>query len=143
MGETNDLWAMRGEINSIVPYAAPTSKWIEQVFTPRLDTYLFNNNLKNWVAGENDCVKFTVHGISEAYTAYRQEIWREPQTTLAVGSFDYFPNPIFSDEGHEIMFFIVDDNDGQGYKLKFYEPQRRRFVNLDFFQRMSAYRWRM
>lgn len=132
---------MRGQVTSVVPYAAPTSKWVEKIFSPRFDKYLFDNNLRGYIVGQNDCVKFTTHGISEAYTAYARESGHELDTTLAVGAFDYFPNAIDSNEGHEIMFFII--NDGKGFELKFYEPQSRRFVYLDFFQLMSAYRWRM
>lgn len=138
---TNQLLsASQWEITSVTPYAVPTSKWVQDFVTPRLINYYFDNGLRRWIAGENDCVKFSTHAISEAYTVYSNEKNRLRLTTLAVGCFDYFSD---SAKGHEIIFFIVNDNDGKGFKLRFYEPQQRSFINLSSDELLSCYHWRI
>jgi hypothetical protein len=136
---TNNLWSAAGETTSS-SFAVPTSQWIRRTVSPRLDRYLFNNHSRVWVYGENDCVAFSVHGVSEAYTAYHNEPKRIEDTCLAVGTFDYDPHANLTNS-HEIMFFII--NDGNGFELKFYEPQRRDFVKLSTNELFSAYHWRM
>jgi hypothetical protein len=139
----HQVWSFLVDMNGLTPhgsriasfeYAAPSTNWVNRVFTPALKDYLFKNDLNQYVIRENDCVRFSVHAQSVAYTVYRHDHDRLPRRALPVGIFDY--RPAFFGDGHEIIFFITSD--GGRFNLTFYEPQRQKIVDLNIFDICSC-----
>jgi hypothetical protein len=118
-------------------YAVPTTKWVNDVFTPRLYDYLRANGELTYQLELNDCVKYSAHGVSVAYSAYAADPGHDAGLTLAVGRFTYVPGA----KAHVLLFFIV--NDGGGNRMLFYEPQTRQEVELSWEDKLSCYNWQM
>lgn len=121
-------------VMSSVTYAVPDVRWIERTYTPFFYAYLFDNDLRTPTDLDNDCVKFTAHGLSSAYNLYHRTSNRPEKTALAVGSFENW-------QGfgvHSFLFFIAMDNGKM--VIVFYEPQTQRIIPVD---PQDCYAWSM
>lgn len=134
---TNQIYSANCRVISST-YAAPSTNWVNKVFTPAYKKFLFDNHLKTFVTRENDCVRFSIHAQSLAYRLYAHDKNKLPKQALPVGVFDYLPM-VLSMEGHEIVIFITYD--AGEFRPVFYEPQSQRIVDLNLFDIITCFYW--
>ena len=125
-------------------YAMPTTRWVLDVYAPQLYDYLLAHGELAYERDWNDCVKYTAHAVSAAYTAYGADKGRLAGLSLAVGHFTFVPIQNGSvGKAHVIVMFVVNDQDGNGPKLFFFEPQTRQEYPMAWEEAISCQNLRM
>lgn len=104
-------------------YAVPTLKWVNEVYSPRLTKFLFDNDLLKYVKESNDCDDFSQYALTVAHMMHRYSTSRPKGTTISIGDVTWM-QPM---QDHAINVWIVTDDNGK-LILAFYEPQEQRFI---------------
>ena len=127
-------------------YIFPTVNWVKGPYTERLNKILFDNGLTLALEEANDCDDFARSGKFAASVAYLHDGNRIFKTALAFGECHYIPENILDKNNnffteHAINFFIVIE-DFQ-WKLKFYEPQTRKLIELNEVEKATILYWEL
>lgn len=124
---TNHLNVRKMLVLSDEAYAVPTIEWITKSYTPQLERFLFDNELRRPSDTENDCDKFAHYGVTVGHLMHHRATVKPKGTALAIGELSYIAWDL---GGHAVNLFVATDNYGE-LKLVFYEPQARQIIELD------------
>lgn len=131
---TNNVSVLNGfETIDDRAYAVPTLKWVKDVYSPELTSWLFKNGITSqfnpqggYHAEENDCDDFADYGVIVGKLLHHHNTDKPAESAFPMGVVHFL---LDNGSGHAINFLIVTD-DGK-FKLMFYEPQRQDFTEFN------------
>lgn len=121
-------------------YAVPDINWVKDQFSKQYYAFLFDNNLRTYVEGANDCDNFALYARSKGHTMYNNDGNRIEDAALAIGEIRGYFSGTGGVGGHVLNFFVVSDNGT--LKVVFYEPFVMQIVEVDVAQ-SGIFGWEM
>jgi hypothetical protein len=121
---SNHVNMTHGPIVNAAVYCIPTVKWVNKVYGPELQSFLFKNNVDKYIDNDNTCINFSAYGEVAGYMLHLKG--EGPRhSSLAIGIVDYIQT-FYS--WHSINFFVARD-DNNKLIIYYFEPQNQTEVS--------------